>query len=96
MNNTDSLFQISNINIIGPSTAARLTKKDKDVLSVIDDLRAKKEWPKKRDRLKQFVDVKGLHTLRMYTSVAVRHEKQLIKNKSKEGRKKCVMCFKKR
>ena len=50
MKNSDSPFEISDNNIIGPSSSKRrLTKKDRDVLQIIGDLGAKKECPKKRD-----------------------------------------------
>ena len=40
-----------------------MTKRDSTVLSVLDDLKEKGEWPRRRDRLKQFIDVKDLNAL---------------------------------
>ena len=84
---------VSRINLLnGNISDVSLTRADVKVLFVLNNLRQKKEWPRKRDRLRQFLELKDLDILRQYKSRGVRHEPVILKHESKEARKKCVLC----
>ena len=50
MNNPKLL--VTPTNLLPNMTTTILSRKDQDVLAVIDELKIKKQWPKQRDRLK--------------------------------------------
>ena len=69
-----------------------LTRQDQSILAILHLLRVKKQWPQKRDRIKQFQDINGLNKLRQHQSHGVDHKPMLVTDLSKESRKKCVLC----
>ena len=71
-----------------------ITHRDKEVLAIIETLKVKKEWPRKRGRLKQFLDEKKFDDLRRYSSDAVFHRPVVLDLPNKEQRKQCVLCKK--
>ena len=85
--------EISKINILNVNISdVTLSRADVKVLSVLELLRHEKQWPRKRERMKQFLEVKDLDILRQYNSRGVCHEAVILKDESKESRKKCVLC----
>lgn len=71
-----------------------MIRKDQEVLAVIDTLKAKKEWQKRRDRLKQFLENPELNKLRIHSSNRVQHCPMQLNLPTKESRKHCVLCKK--
>ena len=70
-------------NLLPNMTTAILSRKDQDVLAVIDELKVKGQWPKQRDRLKQFVDNEKLNELRRHHSEGVQHRPVLLNLRNK-------------
>ena len=95
-----SLNEVSQNNVLSTPTnvtsnsSVMLTRKDQEVLAVIDTLKAKKEWQKKRDSLKQFLDNPELDKLRTHSSNGVKHCPVQLDLPTKESRKHCVLCKK--
>ena len=71
------------------------TRKDVQVLGILDTLRSKGAWPCKRDRVKQFLKNEDLNALRIHQTRGVSHEAIKLELDNKESRKKCVLCCKK-
>ena len=68
------------------------SRKDNEVLQILETLKKKGKWPCQRDRLKQFLDEKDLNALRLYESRGVNHLPIKLQLGNKESRKKCVLC----
>ena len=92
-----NLAKVNLQNILENSIPAKsvLNQRDVSALAILDELKKKGQWPRKRDRLKQFVECEELNALRLYKSECVTHNPVKLELSNKESRKKCVLCCRK-